>query len=169
MRETFEFLMKSSLDLSKWLTSIYNIDQLQNPSYLPAKTILQNVVRFLETIDQSMVNYKTRATECLKDFQADNEFLINKIHKSINNRVIDYIFILIVIYQQIFDEFISNFNLNTKVKDNKKYTKREQTLKMMNELTTKRRGTFMDTMSTDGTSIIKHPSDRFTTEIEAPN
>ena len=92
-----------------------------------------------------MLNYKTRAVECLRDYEAENEFQINKIHKSITNRVIDYIFVLIVIYQQIFDEFISNFNLNNKVKDNKKYTKREQTLKMMNELTVKRRGTFMDT------------------------
>ena len=117
-----------------------------------------------------MLNYKTRAVECLRDYEAENEFQINKIHKSITNRVIDYIFVLIVIYQQIFDEFISNFNLNNKVKDNKKYTKREQTLKMMNELTTKRRGTFMDTEQTNPKeSMTKMPTEsRFQTELEAP-
>jgi hypothetical protein len=99
MRETFDFLMKSSSDLNKWLTSIFNIDQLQNPSYLPAKTILYNVVNYLENLDQSMLMYKQQAIDCLKSFQADNEFLINKIHKSINNRISDYIFILTVIYQ----------------------------------------------------------------------
>lgn len=89
----------------------------------------------------------------MKNFVADHEFQLNKIQKSINNRIIDYIFILNVIFQQIFDEFISNFNPHPKNRENKKYTKREQTLRMMNELSVqKRRGTFMDTHTTNASN-----------------
>jgi len=60
------------------------------------------------------------AFECLQGFRAENEFYLNKIHKSIASRVSDYIYILKVIYSQIFDEFIHNIGMNKSSRDSKK-------------------------------------------------
>lgn len=71
------------------------------------------------------------ASECLQGFRAENEFYLNKIHKSIASRVSDYIYILKVIYSQIFDEFIHNIGMS---KGNSRDSKKKSSLLQVQHL-----------------------------------
>ena len=124
MGETFEFLQAASSDLSNWLQMVSGLDLLQTDSlhladniHLKTKTtslsstdtateIIERIRGYLENLGSNMREYRGNALDCMLEFKADNEFQLNKIHKSITNRISDYILILKTIYSQVFDEFI---------------------------------------------------------------
>lgn len=106
MGETFEFLQAASSDLSNWLQMVSGLDLLQTDSLHSADNIIERIRGYLENLGSNMREYRGNALDCMLEFKADNEFQLNKIHKSITNRISDYILILKTIYSQVFDEFI---------------------------------------------------------------
>lgn len=106
MEETFEFLQAASSDLSNWLQMVSGLDLLQTDSLHLAENIIERIRGYLENLGSNMREYRGNALDCLLEFKADNEFQLNKIHKSITNRISDYILVLKTIYSQVFDEFI---------------------------------------------------------------
>lgn len=70
-----------------------------------------------------MEEYKKLGIECIEEFKADNEFHLNKLHKVLTSRVVEYILVLKTIYFQSFDELLVLLQ-----KEPKKVSKREQAL-----------------------------------------
>ena len=106
MEETFEFLLAASSDLSNWLQMVSGLDLLQADSLHLAENIIERIRGYLENLGSNMREYRGNALDCMHEFEADNEFQLNKIHKSITNRISDYILILKTVYSQVFDELI---------------------------------------------------------------
>ena len=71
-----------------------------------------------------MKEYQLRAHECIVEFDAHNEFYLNKLHRLISKRAMDYLFILIQFNQHVFAEF--NTILHTFIKKpDKKLSKKD--------------------------------------------
>ena len=99
MTETFDFILTSLSDLDTWLSTIGNLEFIQNDNFSLARNIIEIILKYLLNLELNIKDYKQKAFDCVKDFEADHEFKLNKIHKSITNRVSDYIFILNTVYQ----------------------------------------------------------------------
>ena len=57
--------------------------------------------QFLKIFQQNVVDYNKNANETLENFKAYHEFYLNKIHYFIANRYLDYLYILIVLHNQV--------------------------------------------------------------------
>lgn len=106
MEDTFDFLLVASKELGSWLQLLAGLELPQAESFVVARRIIEDISSYLENFESNMLEYRSNARDCVQEYKADNEFQLNKIHKSITNRVSDYIFILKTVYSQVFDEFI---------------------------------------------------------------
>ena len=104
--ETIQFIMKANEELKDWLTQVARLEYLNADVFALARTILETIINYQENLQAHMEEYKKLALECIEEFRADNEFHLNKLHKTLTSRVSEYILILKTIYYQSFDELL---------------------------------------------------------------
>jgi hypothetical protein len=129
--EVFLYIDKGVKEHQHWCRQLLSLDPARaNEIFISeARNIIERSDRFLENLKISAQDYQRRAIECVEEFEADNEFYLNKLHRLIAQRSLDYVFVMLQFHQHVFNDMNLTLSISLekqlkkqgqKTKDNKR-------------------------------------------------